>query len=89
MVDVKDILANEDEATSYVTEEVNELLHMLLDLKQDKETDLYLMQSIILDMYRHQMELVHTISNLNKELEMRKRKVIEIPKFMLKEKEAR
>lgn len=67
-----------------MTERADELLHMLLDLKQDKEVDLYRMQTLILNMYKDEVELVHIVGELERKLDGRKRKCIEIPKFMSK-----
>lgn len=66
---------NENENVIKFTERADELLHMILDLKQDKEVDLYRMQSLVLNMYKDEIMLVN-------ELEKRKRKVLEIPGFI-------
>ena len=77
--------SKEDQVKLAFTERADELLHMILDLKQDKkEVDLFRMQTLVLNMYKDELELVHCVSELEKELERRKRKIIEIPKFMSK-----
>lgn len=72
----------EEQVKLAMTERTDELLHMILDLKQDKDVDLYRMQTLVLNMYKDEIELVHITSELEKELDRKKRKVIEIPKFI-------
>lgn len=74
----------ENQVTYAMTERTDEILHMILDLKQDKEVDLYRLQSLVLSMYKDNIDLVHTVSKLEEELENKKRKVLEVPKFMIK-----
>lgn len=74
----------ENQVTYAMTERTDEILHMILDLKQDKEVDLYRLQSLVLSMYKDNIDLVHTVSKLEEELENKKRKVLEVPKFMVK-----
>ena len=74
----------EKQITALMTERTDEILHMILDLKQDKEIDLYRMQSLILTMYKENIDLVHTVIELQQELDSRKRKALEIPTFMSK-----
>ena len=69
-----------------MTERTDELLRMILDLKQDKEIDIYRMQKLVVDTYKEELDLLNVINNLESELDKRKRKSIEIPKFMFKEK---
>lgn len=83
-MNAKEIVTNENQITVEITNRTDELLHMILDLKQDKEVDLYRMQSLVLNMYKEEIELFNLASELEKELENRKRKVIEIPNFMSK-----
>lgn len=87
-MNVKEVSINKSEITLAITERVDELLHMILDLKQGKETDLYQMQSLILNMYKDQIDAINTICELSNELEQKRRRMLEIPKFMSKEKEA-
>lgn len=75
---------NVKEVTTVLTERADEVLHMILDLKQGKDIDLYHLQSLVLNMYKDEIELVHITNNLYEKLESKKRKVIEIPKFMIK-----
>lgn len=77
MIDISNI-------TEEFTESADEALHLILDLKQNKEVDLYKLQSLILNMYRNELELTYLAVNLSEDLENRKRKEIEIPSFMLK-----
>lgn len=72
----------EEQVKLAMTERTDELLHMILDLKQDKDVDLYRMQTLVLNMYKDEIELVHITSELEKELDRKKRKVIEIPNFI-------
>ena len=74
----------EKQITASMTERTDEILHMILDLKQDKKIDLYRMQSLILTTYKETIDLVHAVVETKRELENRKRKVIEIPTFMCK-----
>lgn len=73
-----------EDVTLAMTERTDEVLHMILDLKLDKEVDLYRMQSLILSMYKDEIELVHMLNDLQRELDRKKRKAIEIPNFMIK-----
>lgn len=84
-MNVKELVANEEGVTLSMTERADELLHMILDLHKDKEVDLYRMQSLVLSMYRNEIDFVHTVCELERELEARRKKVIELPKFMVKE----
>ena len=77
MIDISNI-------TEEFTESADEALHLILDLKQDKEVDLYKLQSLVLNMYRNELELTYLAVNLSEDLENRKRKEIEIPSFMFK-----
>lgn len=78
-----------NEVVPSLTARTNDILHMILDLKLGKEVDLYELQTMVLDMYRDEMQFVHVIGNLYARLEEKQRKTIEIPKFMFKkEKEA-
>ena len=74
----------EEQVRLAMTERTDELLHMILDLKQDKDVDLYRMQTLVLNMYKDEIELVHIASELEQELERKKRKIIEIPSFITK-----
>lgn len=74
----------EKQITTLMTERTDEILHMILDLKRDKEVDLYRMQSLILTMYKENIDLVHAVIELERELENRKRKALEVPTFMIK-----
>lgn len=68
----------------------NELLHMILDLKLNKDdVDLYKMQTLVLEMYTDNIHLNCEVSRLQSEIDSKKRKVIEIPNFVCKRKEAR
>lgn len=73
--------SDKNEMVIEFTERADKLLHMILDLKRDKEVDLYQMQTLVLNMYKDEIMLLN-------ELERRKRRVLEIPNFMIK-KEAR
>ena len=73
----------EEQVKLAMTERTDELLHMILDLKQDKDVDLYRMQTLVLNMYKDEIELVHITSELEKELDRKKHKVIEIPNFII------
>ena len=73
-----------EDVTLAMTERTDEVLHMILDLKLDKEVDLYRMQSLILSMYKDEIELIHMLNDLQRELDKKKRKTIEIPNFMVK-----
>lgn len=65
------------------TEQANELLHMILDLKEGKENvDLYQMQSIVLNMHNEIMSLSHRVELLEQQIENSKRKTLEVPRFM-------
>lgn len=83
-MNAKDITVNHDEVTLEMTKRTDEILHMILDLKQDKEIDLYRLQTLVLNEYKDIIELIHVIDGLEHELESKKRKVLEIPKFMSK-----
>lgn len=78
----------ENQVTYVMTERTDEILHMILDLKQDRDVDLYRLQTLVLSMYKDSIELVHTVSKLEQELESKRRKVLEVPKFMIKREEA-
>lgn len=73
--------SDKNEMVIEFTERADKLLHMILDLKRDKEVDLYQMQTLVLNMYKDEIMLLN-------ELERRKRRVLEVPNFMVK-KEAR
>lgn len=79
MIDISNI-------TEEFTGSADEALHLILDLKQDKEVDLYKLQSLVLNMYRNELELAYLAVNLSEDLERKKRREIEIPSFMLKKK---
>ena len=81
-MDAINVSANHDEITLEFTKRTDEILHMILDLKQDKEVDLYRLQTLVLNEYKDIIELLHVVDGLQHELENRKRKIIEIPKFM-------
>ena len=81
-MDAINVSANHDEVTLELTKRTDEILHMILDLKQDKEVDLYRLQTLVLNEYKDIIELLHVVDGLQHELENRKRKIIEIPKFM-------
>ena len=81
-MDAINVSANHDEITLEMTKRTDEILHMILDLKQDKEVDLYRLQTLVLNEYKDVIELLHIVDGLQHELENRKRKIIEIPKFM-------
>lgn len=74
----------EKQITTTMTERTDEILHMILDLKRDKEVDLYHMQSLVLTMYKENIDLVHVVSALKGELDSRKRKEIDVPAFISK-----
>lgn len=86
-MNIKELVANEGEVTLGMTERADELLHMILDLHKDKEVDLYRMQSLVLSMYRDEIDFVHSICELERELDARRKKVIELPKFMISKEE--
>lgn len=69
--------SDKNEMVIEFTERADKLLHMILDLKRDKEVDLYQMQTLVLNMYKDEIMLLN-------ELERRKRRVLEIPNFMVK-----
>lgn len=69
--------SDKNEMVIEFTERADKLLHMILDLKRDKEVDLYQMQTLVLNMYKDEIMLLN-------ELERRKRRVLEIPNFMIK-----
>lgn len=81
-MDVINVSKIHDEVTLELTKRIDEILHMILDLKQDKEVDLYRLQTLVLNEYKDIIELLHVVDGLQHELENRKRKTIEIPKFM-------
>lgn len=74
----------EKQITTLMTERTDEILHMILDLKRDKEVDLYHMQSLVLTMYKENIDLVHAVIELKKELDSKRRKEIDIPAFVTK-----
>lgn len=86
-MNIKELVANEGEVTLAMAERADELLHMILDLHKDKEVDLYRMQSLVLSMYRDEIDFVHSICELERELDARRKKVIELPKFMISKEE--
>lgn len=69
--------SDKNEMVIEFTERADKLLHMILDLKRDKEVDLYQMQTLVLNMYKDEIMLLN-------ELERRKRRVLEVPNFMVK-----
>lgn len=73
--------SDKNEMVIEFTDRADKLLHMILDLKRDKEVDLYQMQTLVLNMYKDEIMLLN-------ELERRKRRILEVPNFMIK-KEAR
>ena len=81
-MDVINVSEIHDEVTLELTKRTDEILHMILDLKQDKEVDLYRLQTLVLNEYKDIIDLLHIVEGLQHELENRKRKIIEIPKFM-------
>ena len=76
------------DVVSDLTERANEVLHMILDLKMDKEVDLYHLQSLVLSMYNDEVQFAHHIAYLTAKIEEKKRKDIDVPKFMFKNREA-
>lgn len=78
----------ENQVTTLITERTDEILHLILDLKNDKDVDLYRLQTLVLGMYKDNLDLVHMVSKLEKELDSKRRKVLEVPKFMVKREEA-
>lgn len=81
-MDVINVSEIHDEVALELTKRTDEILHMILDLKQDKEIDLYRLQTLVLNEYKDIIDLLHVVDGLQHELENRKRKTIEIPKFM-------
>lgn len=79
---------NQEALSIAMTERTDNLLYMILGLKQERETDLQLMQTLVLSMYKDSIDLLHIVGELSNELEARKRKTLEIPRFMMKGKEA-
>lgn len=69
--------SDKNEMVIEFTERADKLLHMILDLKRDNEVDLYQMQTLVLNMYKDEIMLLN-------ELERRKRRVLEVPNFMVK-----
>lgn len=69
--------SDKNEMVIEFTERADKLLHMILDLKRDKEVDLYQMQTLVLNMYKDEIMLLN-------ELERRKKRVLEVPNFMVK-----
>lgn len=76
------------DVTPLLTERADEILHMILDLKHGNEVDLYRLQTLVLNMYKDEIELVHIVDKLYGQLERKKRTMIEVPKFMFKGEEA-
>lgn len=76
------------DVTPLLTERADEILHMILDLKHGNEVDLYRLQTLVLNMYKDEIELVHIVGNLYGQLESKKRKYLDVPKFMFKGEEA-
>ena len=69
--------SDKNEMVIEFTERADKLLHMILDLKRDKEVDLYQMQTLVLNMYKDEIMLLN-------DLERRKKRVLEVPNFMVK-----
>ena len=67
------------------TDQADCLLHMILDLKSGKETDLYQMQTMVLSMHKTIMDLSHEVETLKEKLESSKIKDISIPRFMFEQ----
>ena len=78
----KEMNFDEERMTITMTERADELLRMVLNLKQSKEVDLHRLQTLILNMYRDEAKLIHIVGELIRESESEKRKIIDIPKFM-------
>lgn len=74
----------ENKVVLEMTKRTDELLHMILDLKQNKDVDLYRMQTLVLNMYKDDINLTHAAFELERQLDSRKRKVLELPSFMAK-----
>lgn len=74
----------EEQVILTMTERADEVLHMILDLKQDKEVNLHRLQTLVLNMYRDEVKLVHMVEELERGLNDKSRKILEIPKFMAK-----
>lgn len=74
----------ENKVVLEMTKRTDELLHIILDLKQNKDVDLYRMQTLVLNMYKDEINLAHVAFELNRQLDSRKRKVLELPSFMAK-----
>lgn len=74
----------EEQVILTMTERADEVLHMILDLKQDKEVNLHRLQTLVLNMYRDEVKLVHMVEELERGLDSKSRKILEIPKFMAK-----
>lgn len=84
MTNVNYICNNRQEAKTELTAKVDEVLHMILDLKQDKDVDLYHMQTIILEMYKNELDLIDTVYQMDRERQKKTIRDITIPKFMIK-----
>lgn len=65
-----------------LTKRTDELLHMILNLKQEKDVDLHRMQTLVLNMYKDELELVQAVRELELALEKKTRKAIELPNFI-------
>ena len=74
----------EEQVILTMTERADEVLHMILDLKQDKEVNLHRLQTLVLTMYRDEVKLGHMVEELERGLDSKSRKILEIPKFMAK-----
>ena len=74
----------EEQVILTMTERADEVLHMILDLKQDKEVNLHRLQTLVLNMDRDEVKLVHMVEELERGLDNKSRKILEIPKFMAK-----
>lgn len=72
-----------------LTKRTDELLHMILNLKQEKDVDLHRMQTLVLNMYKDELELVQAVRELELALEKKTRKAIELPNFITTKRGAR
>lgn len=81
---------NKEVCINDTIERTNELLHMVLDLRMNaNDVDLRKMQHLILGLYTDNIRLNCKVCDLERELERRKRTIIEVPSFVAKKKEAR
>lgn len=76
------INGTEEQVRFELTKRTDELLHMILNLKQEKDVDLHRMQTLVLNMYKDELELVQAVRELELALEKKTRKAIELPNFI-------